>query len=39
MSTEIHPSAVVDPAVNLGVEVRVGPYALIEAGCVIGDYC
>jgi len=39
MSTEIHPSAVVDPAVNLGVEVRVGPYAMIEAGCVIGDYC
>jgi UDP-N-acetylglucosamine acyltransferase len=21
------------------VEVRVGPYAIIEAGCVIGDYC
>ena len=39
MSTQIHPSAVVDPAVDLGVEVRVGPYAIIEAGCVIGDYC
>src|ERR1700690_1827071 len=39
MSTQIHPSAIVDPAVDLGVEVRVGPYAIIEAGCVIGDYC
>jgi UDP-N-acetylglucosamine acyltransferase len=39
MSTQIHPSAIVDPAVNLGVEVRIGPYAIIEAGCVIGDYC
>jgi UDP-N-acetylglucosamine acyltransferase len=39
MNAEIHPSAVVDPAVDLGSEVRVGPYAIIEAGCVIGDYC
>jgi UDP-N-acetylglucosamine acyltransferase len=39
MSTQIHPTAVIDPAVDLGVEVRVGPYAIIEPGCVIGDYC
>jgi UDP-N-acetylglucosamine acyltransferase len=39
MSTQIHPSATVDPAVNLGVEVKIGPYAIIESGCVIGDYC
>jgi len=39
MSTHIHPTAVVDPAVDLGGEVRVGPYAIIEAGCVVGDYC
>jgi UDP-N-acetylglucosamine acyltransferase len=39
MSTQIHPTALVDSAVNLGVEVHVGPYAIIEAGCVIGDYC
>jgi UDP-N-acetylglucosamine acyltransferase len=39
MSTQIHPSAVVDPAVDLGAEVRIGPYAIIEAGCVIGDHC
>jgi UDP-N-acetylglucosamine acyltransferase len=39
MSTQIHPTAIIDPAVDLGAEVRVGPYAIIEAGCVIGDYC
>jgi UDP-N-acetylglucosamine acyltransferase len=39
MSTQIHPSAIVDPAVDLGVDVHVGPYAIIEPGCVIGDYC
>jgi len=39
MSTQIHPSALVDPAAKLGADVRVGPYAIIEAGCVIGDGC
>lgn len=38
MSTLIHPTAIIDPSANLGVEVKVGPYAIIEAGCVIGDY-
>jgi UDP-N-acetylglucosamine acyltransferase len=39
MSTQIHPSALVDSSIDLGVEVRIGPYVIIEAGCVIGDYC
>jgi len=39
MSTQIHPTALVDPQVDLGVEVRIGPYAIVEPGCVIGDYC
>jgi UDP-N-acetylglucosamine acyltransferase len=39
MSTQIHPSAVVDSAVDLGDEVQIGPYAIVEAGCVIGDHC
>lgn len=39
MATQIHPTAVVDPKIDLGVEVKIGPYAVIEAGCVIGDYC
>ncbi len=32
----IHPSAVVDPAADLGADVSVGPLAVIEAGAVIG---
>jgi len=39
MSTQIHPTAMVDSAVDLGAEVQIGPYAIVEAGCVIGDYC
>jgi UDP-N-acetylglucosamine acyltransferase len=39
MSTEIHPSAIVDKGCDLGADVRVGPYAIIESGCVIGDFC
>lgn len=39
MSTQIHPTAIIDSAVDLGADVQVGPYAIIEAGCVIGDYC
>jgi len=39
MSTQIHPSAILDSSIDLGVEVRIGPYAIIEAGCVIEDYC
>jgi len=39
MSTQIHPTAIVDSAVDLGAEVQIGPYAIIEPGCVIGDYC
>jgi UDP-N-acetylglucosamine acyltransferase len=39
MSTQIHPTAIVDSAVDIGREVRIGPYAIIEPGCVIGDYC
>jgi UDP-N-acetylglucosamine acyltransferase len=39
MSTHIHPTALVDSSIDLGVEVRVGPYAIIETGCVIEDYC
>jgi len=39
MSTQIHPTAIVDSAVDLGADVQVGPYAIIESGCVIGDGC
>jgi UDP-N-acetylglucosamine acyltransferase len=39
MSVHIHPTALVDPSAHLGVEVRVGPYAVIEEDCTIGDHC
>jgi UDP-N-acetylglucosamine acyltransferase len=36
---KIHPTALVAPGVKLGLEVEVGPYAIIEEGAVIGDHC
>lgn len=37
--THIHQTASVDPTAELGEGVRVGVYAVIEAGVVIGDGC
>jgi UDP-N-acetylglucosamine acyltransferase len=39
MSADIHPTAMVDSAVDLGEGVKIGPYATVESGCVIGDFC
>jgi UDP-N-acetylglucosamine acyltransferase len=39
MSSQIHPTAIVDAAVDLGDEVKIGPHVVIEAGCVIEDHC
>ena len=33
---KIHPSALIDPAAELGTDVSVGPFAVIEAGVKIG---
>ncbi|TWT95238.1 Acyl-[acyl-carrier-protein]--UDP-N-acetylglucosamine O-acyltransferase [Botrimarina colliarenosi] len=35
----IHPSAIVDPAAQLGCDVEVGPFAIVEAGAQVGDRC
>lgn len=35
----IHPTAVVDPAAELAVDVEIGPYAVIGAGVRIGKGC
>lgn len=35
----IHPTAVVAEDALLGAEVKVGPYAVIEGGAVLGDGC
>jgi UDP-N-acetylglucosamine acyltransferase len=45
MSTQIHPTAIVDPKAVLGSGVVLGPYAVVEAevevgdGTVIGPFC
>ncbi|MEM6796751.1 MAG: acyl-ACP--UDP-N-acetylglucosamine O-acyltransferase [Acidobacteriota bacterium] len=36
-STSIHPTAVVDPAAELGAGVEIGPHAVVGAGVSIGD--
>ena len=38
-ATEIHPTAVIDPAAELGEGVSVGPYCVISAAAKIGDGC
>lgn len=35
----IHPLAIVHPAAQIGCDVRIGPYSLVEADTVIGDGC
>ena len=37
MSTSIHPSAVVDPEAEIGLDVSIGPYVIIEKHVEIGD--
>lgn len=37
--TQIHPTAIVDPRAELGQNVVVGPFCIVEAGVVIGDGC
>ncbi|MFW6415424.1 MAG: acyl-ACP--UDP-N-acetylglucosamine O-acyltransferase [Thermodesulfobacteriota bacterium] len=39
MSTDIHPTAIVDPQAELGENVYIGPYCVIESGVGIGDDC
>lgn len=35
----IHPAAVVSPHAELGTNVRIGPFCIVEAGVVLGDGC
>jgi UDP-N-acetylglucosamine acyltransferase len=35
----IHPLAVVSPHAELGTNVRIGPFCIVEAGVVLGDGC
>ncbi|NNE91276.1 MAG: acyl-ACP--UDP-N-acetylglucosamine O-acyltransferase [Verrucomicrobiales bacterium] len=34
-----HPTAVIDPAAEIGGDVEIGPYSIIEAGARIADGC
>jgi UDP-N-acetylglucosamine acyltransferase len=36
---KIHPTAIIDPAAQLGADVEIGPYSVIGGGAVIGDKC
>ena len=36
---KIHPTASVSPAANLGSDVEIGPFCVIEAGVTLGDRC
>lgn len=36
---QIHPLAAVDPAAEIGSDVTIGPFCVVEAGAVIGDGC
>ncbi len=35
----VHPTAIVDPAAELGENVQVGAYSIVEADVVLGDEC
>src|SRR5512144_2804365 len=39
MSTNIHPTALVDPGAQIGDGVDIGPFAIVGEGCVVGDGC
>jgi UDP-N-acetylglucosamine acyltransferase len=36
---KIHPTALIDPAAQIGADVEVGPYSVIGAGAIIGERC
>lgn len=37
MGTEIHRLALVDPSAQIGEDVQIGPFCIVEAGAVVGD--
>lgn len=37
--SEIHPTAIIDPAASIGAGVRVGPYCVVGANVQLGDHC
>jgi len=39
MANQIHSSAIVDPGAELGDDIEIGPYCVINAGVKLGDGC
>lgn len=39
MTVRIHPSAVVDGGARLGVNIDIGPFAIVGPDCTVGDGC
>jgi UDP-N-acetylglucosamine acyltransferase len=39
MATQIHPTAVVDPAARIGADCRIGPYCVLGPDVVLGERC
>ena len=39
MSSQIHPTAIVDPSVRLGAGVVIGPWVMVGPQVTIGDRC
>jgi UDP-N-acetylglucosamine acyltransferase len=39
MSTNIHPTAIIEPGTCIGADTVIGPYTVIEKDVIIGDRC
>jgi UDP-N-acetylglucosamine acyltransferase len=39
MMTQIHPTAAVDRGAEIGRNVSIGPFCIVEAGTIVGDDC
>ena len=37
--TEIHPTAIIHPSVEIGADCHIGPYCVLHAGVILGDGC
>ena len=37
--SNIDPTAIVSPDVEIGADVTIGPFAIVEEGVTIGDHC
>ena len=39
MATTVHPTAIVDPKAQLGNNISIGPFTILEGNCTVGDDC